>query len=232
MIGGFSFVFERVAVPRAFGRGKRPVNERVSATHLGNERIAATHLGNERVSSTHLKRGVRWEARGQTPASSQNEGEESIAGGSYKRNVEEAPLPFPLMVLFGGADNRADSAQGFGSIGVAKHQRGVERVDDGELRVAARERLGAIACFLGGRDKRHVGIFGDLRIGVARDHDNLAARAFDHARDGEHLFGNTCMGNYKGTIFRLREGGMHELHVRIHDEVAADGGAQKLLVGV
>mgnify|MGYP007134715227 CR=1 FL=1 len=36
----------------------------------------------------------------------------------------------------------------------------------------------------------------------------------------------------KATIFRLREGGMHELHVRIHDEVAADGGAQKLLVSV
>ena len=52
MIGGFSFVFERVAVPHAFGRGKRPVNERISATHLGNERISATHLGNERISAT------------------------------------------------------------------------------------------------------------------------------------------------------------------------------------
>ena len=51
MIGGFSFVFERVAVPHAFGRGKRLVNERVSATHLGNERISASHLGNERISA-------------------------------------------------------------------------------------------------------------------------------------------------------------------------------------
>ena len=52
MIGGFSFVLERVAVPHAFGRGKRPVNERVSAIHLGNERIPAIHLGNERISAT------------------------------------------------------------------------------------------------------------------------------------------------------------------------------------
>ncbi len=51
MIGGFSIVLERVAVPHAFGRGKRPVNERVSATHLGNERITASHLGNERISA-------------------------------------------------------------------------------------------------------------------------------------------------------------------------------------
>ena len=49
-----------------------------------NERISATHLGNERVSATHLKRGVRWEARGQMAVSSQNEGKESIAGGVYK----------------------------------------------------------------------------------------------------------------------------------------------------
>ena len=126
MIGGFSFVFERVAVSHAFGRGKRPVNERVSAAHLGNERvsashlgnerisaaptsddrrlfirfrtsggfayvwegkrpvnarISASHLGNERISATHLKR------RGQTAVSFQNEGEESIAEGSYKRIV-------------------------------------------------------------------------------------------------------------------------------------------------
>lgn len=79
MIGGFSFVFERVAVSHTFGRGKRPVNERISATHLGNERIPATHL-----------------KRGQAAVSSQNEGEESITEGSYKRNVEEAPLPFAL----------------------------------------------------------------------------------------------------------------------------------------
>ena len=52
MMGGFSFVLERVAVPHAFGRGKRPVNERVSATHLGNERISASHLRNERISAT------------------------------------------------------------------------------------------------------------------------------------------------------------------------------------
>lgn len=77
MIGGFSFVFERVAVPHTFGRGKRPVNERVSASHLGNERFSATHL----------KRGVRWEARGQMAVSFQNEGEESIVEGSYKRMV-------------------------------------------------------------------------------------------------------------------------------------------------
>ena len=63
MTGGFSFVFERVAVPHTFGRGKRPVNERVSAAHLGNERVSATHLGNERISATHLKRGVRWRSR-------------------------------------------------------------------------------------------------------------------------------------------------------------------------
>ena len=80
MIGGFSIVLERVAVPHTFGRGKRPVNERVSATHLGNARISATHL----------------KRRGQTAVSSQNEGEESIAGGVYKRNVKEAPLPFAL----------------------------------------------------------------------------------------------------------------------------------------
>lgn len=71
MIGGFSFVLERVAVPHTFGRGKRPVNERVSATHLGNERISASHL----------------KRRGQTAVSFQNEGEESIVEGSYKRIV-------------------------------------------------------------------------------------------------------------------------------------------------
>ena len=37
----------------------------------------------------------------------QNEGEESIAGGAYKRNVKEAPLPFalnswPLPLAFNG----------------------------------------------------------------------------------------------------------------------------------
>lgn len=55
-----------------------------------NERVSATHLGNERISATHLKR------RGQTAVSFQNEGEESIAGGAYKRNVEEALLPIRL----------------------------------------------------------------------------------------------------------------------------------------
>ena len=57
------------------------MNERVSATHLRNERVSATHLGNERVSATHLKR------RDQTAVSFQNEGEESIAEGSYKQKV-------------------------------------------------------------------------------------------------------------------------------------------------
>ena len=51
MIGGFSFVFERVAVSHTFGRGKRPVNARVSAAHFENERISASHLGNERISA-------------------------------------------------------------------------------------------------------------------------------------------------------------------------------------
>lgn len=73
----FSYCREWVAVLHTFGRGKRPVNARVSATHLGSARISATHL----------------KRRGQTAVSFQNEGEESIAGGAYKRNVEEAPLP-------------------------------------------------------------------------------------------------------------------------------------------
>lgn len=63
--GGSAYVWE----------GKRPVNERVSATHLGNERISATHL----------------KRRGQTAVSFQNEGEESIAEGSYKRMVSPGP---------------------------------------------------------------------------------------------------------------------------------------------
>ena len=133
MIGGFSIVLERVAIPHTFGRGKRPVNERVSAAHLRNERVSASHLGNERISAAPTSDDRRlfnrfrtsggsayvwerktprerancrhpsrerancrhpsrerasfrhsFEARGQTPASSQNEGEESIAGGAYK----------------------------------------------------------------------------------------------------------------------------------------------------
>ena len=54
MIGGFSFVLERVAVSHTFGRGKRLINARVSATHLENERIPASHLGNERIPASHL----------------------------------------------------------------------------------------------------------------------------------------------------------------------------------
>ena len=76
MIGGFSFVFERVAVLHTFGRGKRPVNERISATHLENKRIAATHLTR----------------RGQAAVSFQNEGEESIAGGAYKPYKQKVSL--------------------------------------------------------------------------------------------------------------------------------------------
>ena len=130
MIGGFSIVFERMAVSHAFGRGKRHVNTRVSATHLENERIPASHLGNERISATspsddrrlfirfrtsggfacvwerktphkranfrHLSReqaSLRhsFEAGAQAVVSSQNEGEESIAEGSYKRIVSPGP---------------------------------------------------------------------------------------------------------------------------------------------
>ena len=90
MTGGFSFVFERVAVPHTFGRGKRPVNERVSATHLRNERISATPTSDDRRLFIRFRAsgGSAYVWEGRTPRERANFRQSSRKRANFRHSFE------------------------------------------------------------------------------------------------------------------------------------------------